>query len=150
MKVFKVEVMVIDFDELGEAEVKSTIETTRYPNYCINPSVKKIETREVEWSDDHPLNKRDTTDKAYAELFGSGPASPASLMDRNRMGGWCLTAIQCPKCTNPFAVDIGVMDIFCEKEDVSCPYCSAKIKMPDSNNDNILVDGYIVWGRGMK
>lgn len=70
MKVFKIEVMVIDFDEIGEEQVKGTIENTRYPNHCIAPSVMKMESRDIEWSDDHPLNMRDTTDEAFEELFG--------------------------------------------------------------------------------
>lgn len=69
VKVFKIEIMVIDFDKSGEDEIKKTIENTRYPNRAICPEVKKIESREIEWSDDHPLNKRETADAMYEELF---------------------------------------------------------------------------------
>jgi hypothetical protein len=70
MKVYKVEVMVLDFDEVGEDGVKSLLENTKYPNWAIHPVVRKIDTREIEWSDDHPLNKWDTEKEAYKELFG--------------------------------------------------------------------------------
>jgi hypothetical protein len=69
VKVFKVEVMVLDFDEVGEEGVVSLLENTKYPNWAISPEVKSVESREVEWSDDHPLNKRDTADSAYRKLF---------------------------------------------------------------------------------
>lgn len=69
MKVMKIEVLVIDFDGLGEAEVKSVIENARYPNHCVYPEVKSIEAVDVEWSDDHPLNKRSQSSQAYQQLF---------------------------------------------------------------------------------
>jgi len=73
LKVYKLEVYVIDFDELGGEEIKSTIENQKYPNWCINPNVKKIKERDIgEWSDDHPLNKSDTCDAEYERLFSRG------------------------------------------------------------------------------
>lgn len=69
MEVHRLEVLVIDSDEVGSDGVKRLIENTKYPNWSISPHVQKIETREVEWSDDHPLNKRDTADEAYRKLF---------------------------------------------------------------------------------
>jgi len=69
MKVYRIEVLVIDLDNVGEEGVKSVIENASYPNHCISPKVKHVETREVEWSDDHPLNMRDTADAAYKALF---------------------------------------------------------------------------------
>jgi hypothetical protein len=69
MKIFKVEIMVLDFDKCGEEGVKNLLENTRYPNWAIHPIVKNIESREIEWSDDHPLNKKDTTDAEYERLF---------------------------------------------------------------------------------
>ena len=70
MKVFKIEVLVIDFDEVGKEEITYLIENTRYPNHCMSPSVKNIESREITWSDDHPLNLNDKCDAEYARLFG--------------------------------------------------------------------------------
>ena len=71
MKVFKVELMIIDFDELGEQAIIDVLENTKYPNRAVTPSVKHIESREVEWSDEHPLNKFTGQNKAYEELFAS-------------------------------------------------------------------------------
>ena len=69
MNVYKIELLVIDFDQLGELEVKSTIENQRFPNDCISPSVMSIEARVVEWSDAHPLNLQSKQKVAYRELF---------------------------------------------------------------------------------
>ena len=68
-KVHKVTLLIIDHDDLGADEVREVIENTRYPNRCIAPDVMAIETREVKWSDDHPLNKHDTHRQAFVELF---------------------------------------------------------------------------------
>lgn len=70
-KVYKIELLVIDFDDLGEEAVKDEIENTRYANHCISPTVQKIETREVDWSDDHPLNDVNKSDEEYKKLFGT-------------------------------------------------------------------------------
>jgi hypothetical protein len=69
VKVYKLEVMVIDFDNVGEEEIAAVIENARYPNRCISPKVKNAESRTVDWNDDHPLNILDTADAAYKELF---------------------------------------------------------------------------------
>lgn len=69
MKVHKVTLLVIDTDDIGAAGVKEVLENTRYPNHCIGPRIMQIQTREVEWSDDHPLNNRNTQARAIAELF---------------------------------------------------------------------------------
>lgn len=73
VRVHRIEVLVIDHDDLGAEEVCQVIEDTRYPNRCIRPEVKRAETREVEWSDDHPLNHDDTADEAYRALFEARP-----------------------------------------------------------------------------
>jgi hypothetical protein len=68
MKVYKIELMVIDFDEVGE-EIKDIIENQKYPNYCIAPSVASMESREIEWSDEHPINKGKTWKDEFKKLF---------------------------------------------------------------------------------
>lgn len=68
-KVFKIELMVIDFDGIGAESIKGVLENTRYPNRCIYTSVQGMEHRTVEWSDDHPLNMRSTKDQAYKDMF---------------------------------------------------------------------------------
>jgi hypothetical protein len=70
MKVFKIEMLVIDFNDLGKDGVKNEIECVNYSNDCIRPDVMSIEEREVEWSDDHPLNRFDARDAEYKRLFG--------------------------------------------------------------------------------
>lgn len=74
MKVHRVTLCVIDFDELGADGVASVIENTRYPNHCIYPEVRAIETRDIgEWSDGHPLNQRDTGAAEFTRLFSDAP-----------------------------------------------------------------------------
>lgn len=73
-KIYKVELLIIDHDDLGPAELKAVLEHTKYPNRCISPEVKQIETREVEWSDDHPLNSTGlSAEEEYDRLFKSPP-----------------------------------------------------------------------------
>ena len=69
MKVHKVELYIIDFDQVGANQIIEILENARYPNRCINPTVKRVRTKEIEWSDDHPLNNLKTQDKSYRDLF---------------------------------------------------------------------------------
>lgn len=70
MKVYKIEIPVIDFDDIGEYDIREVLENAHYPNRCISPQVKSVEGRDIgEWTDEHPLNNRTTTDAAYRELF---------------------------------------------------------------------------------
>ena len=69
VNVYKVELCIIDFDEVGEEEIKYLIEDMRYPNHCMHPDVMKIEVKEVNWTDEHPLNKQNTCLEAYKKLF---------------------------------------------------------------------------------
>lgn len=72
MKVYRVEVMIIDHDDRGSEEIKVTIENTRYGNDCITPEVVKMDERDIgEWSDEHPLNLTDGWRAAYAALFAT-------------------------------------------------------------------------------
>jgi hypothetical protein len=71
MKAYKVEILVIDHDDIGEDQIKDAIRNTRYPNHCISPSVKKITAMDIgEWTDEHPLNIRGKSDEEYTRLFG--------------------------------------------------------------------------------
>lgn len=69
-KVHRVTLLIVDHDDLGIEDVRDVIENARYPNRCIAPRVMASETREVEWSDEHPLNRASTEAPAFAELFG--------------------------------------------------------------------------------
>lgn len=70
-KVHRIVLLVVDDDNLGTAGVKNVIENVRYPNHCIAPLVISCETKEVEWTDEHPLNNADTMRQVFAEMFGS-------------------------------------------------------------------------------
>lgn len=71
MKVYKVEIMVIDFDELGRDGIVEEMENVRYPNRCLSPTVMNITERDIgEWTDDHPLNSISKAHAEYERLFG--------------------------------------------------------------------------------
>jgi hypothetical protein len=70
MKAYKIELLVIDFDELGKESLREEILNARYPNDCVTINIKNIDERDIgDWSDDHPLNKRSTADEEYKRLF---------------------------------------------------------------------------------
>lgn len=70
MRVYKIELMVIDFDDVAADDVKSIIENSHYPNRCISPKVVDIQATDCgEWSDDHKLNSRNTWLEEYDRLF---------------------------------------------------------------------------------
>ena len=71
MKAYKIELLVIDFDNQSPEEITSAIENTNYGNHSINPKVKSVVTRDIgEWTDSHPLNLNKTCDAEYKRLFG--------------------------------------------------------------------------------
>jgi hypothetical protein len=70
VKVFKLEVMVIDHDRLGLDGVIHVLENAHYPNRCISPEIMGSSMREIDWADgENPLNYTATRDQAYEELF---------------------------------------------------------------------------------
>lgn len=70
MKAYKLEILVIDHDNIGEDAIISEIENARYSNHCINPDVKRVIEKDIgEWHDDHPFNKRATSQLEYVRLF---------------------------------------------------------------------------------
>jgi len=71
MKVYKVTLMVVDHDEVG-TDLQDILETTKYPNRCIEPHVIDIESREIgEWYDSHPLNIVSKIKAEFLKLFDS-------------------------------------------------------------------------------
>ena len=56
MKVYKLTVCIVDFDDIGLESTISVLENQRFPNHCLHPRVVDAENGEVEWSDKHPLN----------------------------------------------------------------------------------------------
>lgn len=76
MKVHKLTIMVIDFDEVGAAEAGSCIENARYPNRCIMPDFISAETWEIgEWEDDNQINLLSKRKAAIKALFATQPES---------------------------------------------------------------------------
>ena len=72
MKVYKVELMVLDFDGIGAAGIKNELENSNYGNDCIRPKVMHCESRDVgEWYDGHPLNLIGEDEQEYRRLFGT-------------------------------------------------------------------------------
>lgn len=72
MKAHKVTLFIIDHDELGADEIKHVLENHKYPNHCMSPDVKSVETVDIgTWSDEHPLNIHDTASAEYQRLFGA-------------------------------------------------------------------------------
>ncbi len=72
MKVYKIELQIIDFDEVGEEDIQIYLENAHYPNDCIAPLVRKIDSREYAWSgDEDPLNKSSTAAKTFTNLFNT-------------------------------------------------------------------------------
>ena len=70
MKAYKVEILVIDFDELGVDGIRDQLENARFPNHCMSPRVKCVIEKDIgEWDDSHPLNLRSTMDAEYNRLF---------------------------------------------------------------------------------
>jgi len=70
MKAYKVEILVIDFDNLGQTQIENQIECVSYPNDCISPVIYGIKEADIgEWSDDHPLNSCKKKYDYYNEIF---------------------------------------------------------------------------------
>jgi hypothetical protein len=70
MKAYKIEILVIDFDEVGELNTVEFIKDARYPNHCISPIVMSTKAADIgDWHDDHPLNKKDTMELEYRKIF---------------------------------------------------------------------------------
>ena len=68
MKAYKIEILVIDHENIGEENIIDTLNNVRY----INAHVKSVKSADIgDWDDDHPLNNRKTADKEYERLFQS-------------------------------------------------------------------------------
>lgn len=70
--VYKIVLMVTDFEQMGEESVCQILEQHKH----LSPSVVESQERTVEWDDDHPLNKRGTWRGAFDELFRDPPPTP--------------------------------------------------------------------------
>jgi hypothetical protein len=71
MKAYKVELLIVDFDEVGPKGIAQELENARYGNRCMSPQVMAVEGADIgEWSDEHPLNRRSAAAEEYKRLFG--------------------------------------------------------------------------------
>ena len=65
-KAYKIELLVVDFENFPEDEIIYLLENVRH----LYPSVMSIQSKEInDWDDDHPLNNRNTAKQAYKEMF---------------------------------------------------------------------------------
>ena len=70
MKAYKIEILVIDFNNLGADGIETELNNVNFANDCITLNVKSITEKDIgEWSDEHPLNQRKTCDTEYRRLF---------------------------------------------------------------------------------
>ena len=70
MNVYKVELMILNFDDLNEQDVTAVIENQKFPNRCIDPIVMRIESRDIgDWHDEHVLNDLSEQESAFNKLF---------------------------------------------------------------------------------
>ena len=73
IKAYKIEMLVLDFEDSGEESIKDTVENMRH----LNAEVMNIKSVDIEWSDDHPLNNCGTSARAYQDLFAANKSSKA-------------------------------------------------------------------------
>jgi hypothetical protein len=71
IKAYKIEMLVLDFEDSGEESIKDTVENMRH----LNAEVMNIKSVDIEWSDDHPLNNCGTSARAYQDLFAVNKSS---------------------------------------------------------------------------
>lgn len=68
MKAYRVELLIVDFENLGKSEIEEILQNTKY----VYPQVIDIQSADIgEWSDDHPLNSHDTLATEYQRLFNN-------------------------------------------------------------------------------
>ena len=66
MKAYKVELLVLDHENVGKDEITFLLGNVKY----LYPSVMSIQSKDIgKWNDDHPLNQRDQFQQFYEELF---------------------------------------------------------------------------------
>lgn len=66
MKAYKLEVLVLDFEESGDDEVIGLIENNKY----LTVDIITLKSKQVDdWDDDHPLNSTETQKEAFEKMF---------------------------------------------------------------------------------
>ena len=64
-KVYKIELMVIDTEGTSEADIRVMLENTKY----VYPSVMSIDSREIDYTDEHLLNNCYASKAEFHRLF---------------------------------------------------------------------------------
>lgn len=62
---YKITILVLDDERYGFEEVRNIVESPKYASV----SVVDMDKREVQWHDDHPLNKRDSWKEEFERMF---------------------------------------------------------------------------------
>ncbi len=71
IKAYKIEILVLDFEDSGEESIRDLVERSRH----LNAKVMSLKSADVDWSDEHPLNKCGTSSRAYQDLFPANDAN---------------------------------------------------------------------------
>lgn len=67
MKAYKITVVVVDHERMGGDAIADEVARSKY----IHADVIDVKEADIgEWSDDHPLNRRDKIPGEVARLFG--------------------------------------------------------------------------------
>jgi hypothetical protein len=67
IKAYKIEILVLDFEDGGEEAIRDLVERSRH----LNAKVMSLKSVDIDWSDDHPLNQCGTSARAYQDLFSA-------------------------------------------------------------------------------
>lgn len=87
MKAYKVEVLVLDFEDYGQEQIELMLGDVR----GLSSSIQSIQKADIgQWADEHPLNHRSNAKVEYQRLFGAGQPEAAQ-------GDVVLTDKQCAK-----------------------------------------------------
>lgn len=71
MKVYQITLQAFDFYDYGAEEVKNILEEALHNISNVTINVRSMEEREIGvWTDDHPLNRRETKEWEWRRLFG--------------------------------------------------------------------------------
>ena len=75
MKAYKLEILIVDHDEVGQDKIIQFIENNTHPDYCLLPEVMRVDSADIgKWHKSHPLHFLNKNKKAeYQKLFGPKP-----------------------------------------------------------------------------
>jgi uncharacterized protein YodC (DUF2158 family) len=93
VKVYKMEIVFVDHNNVGSAEAIRLIDNARLPNHISPPTVIACVEREISWSDSHPLHKSDMdlVREAARKLFQNEPRFKVGDVVQLKSGGLPMT-----------------------------------------------------------